>query len=537
MKAINFIQVFYGHKKHSYKIVPMKKYLLSLILFTSLKASAQIPEDVLKYSFFPQSGSARSLAIGGAMGSLGGDFSSTFVNPAGIGNYKTGEFSFSPQFFLNNNKADFRDTRLINKKNNFTFGSLGLVFGTSDSYDKKSSQAFSIGIIQTANFNNIVKYKGYNNYSSFAEQWAEEIAYSGDSINGVYNNPLYAYGSAPALHTYLVDTFRNGNDLNVKALPEFILANGNALMQEKTIDTRGGIYEIGLSYAYNKKDKWMFGVGVGIPIINYKSTTTFTESDTSTDKNNNFDHFTYTDDYSTTGAGLNLKLGVIYRPQEYIRLGLAIHTPTYLFQLRDKRSTNLETNTENYNGLATVSSNTFTEGGQPGISKYSMLTPWKVMISGSYVFREIEDVRKQKGFITADIEYTGYKHAGFYSSNEDPTEEETNYYKDLTKVIRNQYKGNFNFRLGGEVKFNIIMARLGFAYYMNPYKDPALKANKFLLSGGLGYRHKGFFIDLTYVHAFNKDVDFAYRLQDKANTYATVKNQRGAIAATFGVKF
>lgn len=77
----------------------MKKYLLSLILFASLQLSAQIPEDAIKYSFFPQTGSARSLAIGGAMGSLGGDFTSTFVNPAGIGNYKTGEFSFSPQFF------------------------------------------------------------------------------------------------------------------------------------------------------------------------------------------------------------------------------------------------------------------------------------------------------------------------------------------------------------------------------------------------------------------------------------------------------
>jgi hypothetical protein len=53
----------------------------------------------------------------------------------------------------------------------------------------------------------------------------------------------------------------------------------------------------------------------------------------------------------------------------------------------------------------------------------------------------------------------------------------------------------------------------------------------------LGYRHKGFFIDLTYVHAFNKDVDFGYRLQDKANTFATVKNQRGNIVGTLGIKF
>ncbi len=49
----------------------------------------------------------------------------------------------------------------------------------------KTSQAFSIAVMQTANFNNIVKYKGYNNYSSFAEQWAEEVSKSGDSIDGI----------------------------------------------------------------------------------------------------------------------------------------------------------------------------------------------------------------------------------------------------------------------------------------------------------------------------------------------------------------
>ena len=27
------------------------------------------------------------------------------------------------------------------------------------------------------------------------------------------------------------------------------------------------------------------------------------------------------------------------------------------------------------------------------------------MLSGSYVLREVEDVRKQKGFLTADVEY------------------------------------------------------------------------------------------------------------------------------------
>ena len=81
------------------------------------------------------------------------------------------------------------------------------------------------------------------------------------------------------------------------------------------------------------------------------------------------------------------------------------------------------------------------------------------------------------------------------------------------------------------------MIRLGFAYYGNPYKEKELKANRMLLSGGLGYRHRGFFIDLTYVHSINKDVNFPYVLEDRANTFASLRNNRGNVAATIGVKF
>jgi hypothetical protein len=58
-----------------------------------------------------------------------------------------------------------------------------------------------------------------------------------------------------------------------------------------------------------------------------------------------------------------------------------------------------------------------------------------------------------------------------------------------------------------------------------------------LVSGGVGYRNKGFFVDLTYVHSFNKDVNFPYRLADKDNTFANIKNQRGNIVASIGFKF
>ena len=58
-----------------------------------------------------------------------------------------------------------------------------------------------------------------------------------------------------------------------------------------------------------------------------------------------------------------------------------------------------------------------------------------------------------------------------------------------------------------------------------------------LLSGGLGYRNKGMFIDLTYVQGFAKDVNFPYRLADKANTFASIKETSGTLLLTVGFKF
>ena len=104
-------------------------------------------------------------------------------------------------------------------------------------------------------------------------------------------------------------------------------------------------------------------------------------------------------------------------------------------------------------------------------------------------------------------------------------------------MVKDIYKGNINLRLGGEIKFNTIMGRLGFGYYGSPYRDAPSRANKMTLSGGLGYRDKGFFADLTYVHLVSNDFDIPYRLEAKQNTFASLKQQRGNIMATVGVKF
>lgn len=502
---------------------------------------AQVPEDAIRLSWYPQNGSARSLAIGGAMGSLGGDISATYVNPAGLGFYKTREVVFTPGMFLNNLKADFRGTSTKSKENSFAFGPSGFVIGTPDKFNPRNSHAFSIAISQTANFNNVIRYNGLNNFSSFSEQFAEEFVKSGLSIDEVLNtNSDFPYTSALGLQTYLIDTVRVGNVLQVRGAPEGILDAGQALRQEMIKTSSGGIYELALGGAYNMGDKWFFGGTLGIPIMSYRSNTRYSESDTSNNNLNGFSSFTYNDNFETQGVGVNAKLGVIYRPQDYIRVGLAVHTPS-VFLLTDERTATLNTNLETPNGSAesfSESSNLFTNG-EPGAAEYQQRSAWRAILSGSYVFREIENVKKQKGFITADIEYVNHRSGRFASAgeSENVSEDEKNYYKSLNNVVKDIYKGAFNFRLGGEVKFNIIMARLGFAYYTNPYRDLGFKANRAILSGGLGYRHKGVFVDLTYAHQFSKDANFPYRLEDRANTFAATRQNLGNVMATVGFKF
>lgn len=517
----------------------MKRFLFFLPILICLGTEAQIPEDAVRYSWNPQNLSARINSIGGAMGSLAGDISTLYVNPAGIAFFNTREISFGLNWSRLNARAFYRDSTNRLTKNNLSMSPIGIIIGEGRNPNKPAGEksSFAFAFNQLVNFNNQIRLRGYNNYSSFSETFAEEFAKSGWSINEVLqsNSPL-PFTSAPALYTYLIDTVRlSDGSYQIKAAPEYLLDAGQALMQDYLQTTSGGIYELTGGFASNIKDKYYIGLSMGIPIINYKSNTTISETDTSANTDNHFASFNYEDEFQTTGAGINLRLGFIYRPKDYIRLGVALHSPNWMF-MTDKRNTYLTTELENPEQIITTSSRTFTNG-TSGKSRYIQLSPWKAVISGSYVFREVENVNKQRGFITADIEYVNHRGSRFYSKNEDPTREEKNYYKSLNKVVKGMYKGAFNFRVGGELKFSVIMARLGFAYYGNPYRDNPESANQMQITGGLGYRDKGFFLDLGYVYNVKKDFQFPYRLEDRANTYGTLKQTRGTIMATAGIKF
>ncbi|MEO9004261.1 MAG: aromatic hydrocarbon degradation protein [Ginsengibacter sp.] len=512
------------------------KYVtLFIILFTSY-SYAQEPADALRYSFLTQDGgTARSQAIGGAGGSLGGEFSSLFINPAGLGFYKTGDFAFTPQFSMKNSKSEYRATKAGDKSTNFNLGTTGVLFASPSSPGKSvKSFTFGIGINRVADFNNHVYYRGTNKTSSYSEKYLEEL------IDNKVTDPnsaaqKYPYGSSLAFNTYLIDAIFNPDSTISGYITQADPAYG--LLQENTINTTGGITDLAIGAGLNVQEKWYFGGTLSFPILRYNKDATYRESDQSGDSNNDFNYFESIESLQTTGIGVNGKFGVIFKPVEDVRLGLAAHTPTF-YSITDNYVAEVITDLEGYGGtgIKHQSSTDFPDAngqtGQPLESRYNIVTPWRVILSGTYLFHGVENVEQQRGFVTADLEYVNYKDASFKAERNDS--EGKDYYNSVNKTIKNLYASAINVRLGGELKFNTFMVRLGGAYYGNPYKNE--KSNLIKVSGGVGYRNKGFFIDLTYVQSMNKDVDYPYLLQDKANVPAYLKNNAGNIIATIGFK-
>ena len=93
----------------------MKNRFLGIFLaITTTIANAQNELDALRYSTQNLSGTARYSAMGGAFGSLGGEFSALSSNPAGIGMYQVGELTFTPSFSCFSTNA-FNSVREINQ--------------------------------------------------------------------------------------------------------------------------------------------------------------------------------------------------------------------------------------------------------------------------------------------------------------------------------------------------------------------------------------------------------------------------------------
>ncbi|MBM3432663.1 MAG: aromatic hydrocarbon degradation protein [Bacteroidetes bacterium] len=493
---------------------------------------AQDPTDALRWSWTQPNGTARQLAVGGAMGSLGGDISATFVNPAGLAFFRTGDLVLSPAFQQIRQESDFLNRKEKATRKQLSFGTSGLVLADAQTNrrGKKQVSVLSLALNRTAHFRNDILYRGLNTKSSYSQKYLEEIQGIRDA-NVVANQ--FPHGSSLAFNTYWIDTVGGGTNGNFQFKTRAPIASG--LLQENWIRQSGGITELAFALAGATDEKLYYGATVGIPFLSYEREGQFTEADAGTALNN-FDFAQVTDYLETKGVGVNIKLGVLYRPNLYWRLGLAFHTPTW-FSMKDTYRTVITTNTERYKGEQSQSSALFNNGA-PDEFQYIMSTPYRAIASASYVLRSTNDIRKQKGFLTADVEYVNHRAVQYSPDTEADNPTSTKIYlKALNQAIDQAYQGVFNFRFGGELKFNTWMVRAGAALLGNPYVDLyGEKGSKTQLSGGLGYRDRGVYIDLTYVHLAGKDIHTPYRLASGNFPMAQLRQQGAQVVLTVGMK-
>lgn len=479
-------------------------------------ASAQDFTDAMRYSYLSPQATARSMGFGGALGSIGGDFASLSVNPAGIGIYRSSEFTFTPSIKINGSNGNYLGSSASDNNSRFTFNNVGLVFtsaakGRRAERRKWKAVSFGLGVNRIADFNRNYTYRGVNNSSSGAE------AFSIDA--NLYPNDIQNLSTLAGLgyQTYLT------NFSTTDSLYEPIVPFRSGVNQQRSIKEKGGISDINISLGGNYEDKLMLGATLGIPSLYYNRVTTYTETDISGNPNNDFYNFVYNTSLTTRGSGINLKLGFIYKPTDNFRFGAAIHTPTY-FQLKDIFNQNLTTNSE---GLA----GTVRADAPESYREYNLTTPWRAVLSASYIFGRF-------GFLTADYEYVDYSSArfGFGAGYED----EENYQNNM---IKQTLKAASNVRIGAEGRVtDNFMVRLGFGYYGSPYHDESMMGSRTDVSAGVGFRQAFWYMDLAYVHSMYKMAEHPYELDYAAPVgliapTANLNNTINNVALTVGFRF
>ena len=125
----------------------MKKILLTItsLIIIHFSTFAQDEFDALRYGYSNYYGTARGLSVGNAMGSVGGDFSSLSINPAGIGIYRRGELVLSPSFQVSNNTGTYQNNTSSAGANKLALSQFGIVLTSAKKGNLYKRSAWKTG--------------------------------------------------------------------------------------------------------------------------------------------------------------------------------------------------------------------------------------------------------------------------------------------------------------------------------------------------------------------------------------------------------
>lgn len=502
----------------------------AISLLTSVTLISQNDIDAMRYSQTYFGGTSRSKAMAGSFGALGADGSCMAINPAGIGLYKKGDINLSVGLKFNNIEATHNGEVNKNFKIAANFDGLTLVGAWDSKLNTDNHHALGLSSSQTANFANNTTINGRANKSITQDMLATAYNINPANLDGGFAGMAY--------ETYIIDTMNN--------LPgkyySFVDAK-YSLNQSKSIQTSGRINEWNFNYAYGYKDKLYVGASIGVPSVNYNYNSIYTETDDKDsmriyEKNGQtystynydvkaylstngklvggFKSLSYQETYKTTGSGVNLKIGAIYRAAPFLRVGAAFHSPTFytLSDTYDYKMNSAFDNGETY-------SSKFPENG--GKFNYSVITPMKLIGSIAYLHKKI-------AAINIDYEVINYNQASLQASKGELV------FADVNKTIRTKYTKSANLKIGAELNLKPVFIRAGYAAYGSPFEQ-TFNGNfvKTFYTGGIGFRQDKWYFDVSVTKSLQNENYYMYNANyvDKSS----LKNNGTTIAVTVGSKF
>ncbi len=493
----------------------MKK-LLNIILVMALfiPAMGQNTDDALRYSQIFYNGTARFMSMGGAFTALGADLSSLSQNPAGIGVYRSSEISVTPQLDYIKTSASYNGTISTDYLDRFNLGQAGFVSSVYGGGSKSGLISFNFGYSfnKTNNLNQSIIIQGVNQESSMADYWA-------DNSEGVFYKDLSG-AEGIVYDAWVMDTITGSGGYSYGTVFSNYGDNPPSVYGQnlrRLISYDGFTGEHAISFGGNYSDKIYFGATFGISQLEYDNHFEHLES---TDKllASGFKDFNYVDHYEHNGVGFGFKLGMIAKPVEALRIGVAFHSPTwytideYFWQSISSR----------FSGNESYDYST-----DPLRYEFALATPYRILTGVALQVKKI-------AIISADYEYANYGNARFSQTGDGYN------YTEKNNLIKSSLQSVSNFRLGGELRLNKLYLRSGYGYYGKPYKSTEDNAelDYRTISGGIGFREKNVSLDFGYT---NYKYSQAYFLYPDGFGYdaaeANLSTVKNVFSLTLGFKF
>lgn len=504
-------------------------------LMLAMAVNAQNAYDAERVLGSDLNGTARFVGMGGAMSALGGDISVMGTNPAGIGIFRSNDFSASFGFNSTSTESSFNRTGMKEDKTRASFDQIGFVY-THKIGNNTSLRYVNFGFNyhKSKNFNRLFSAGGQLDGLSQSWQLAQEMSNAGAASSSSFDNILDAQNPYREYWNKYPVLGMMGATTGVVDLVDGKMWGWDGYSNNFYSEERGGINQYDFNVSFNIEDRVYIGATLGIYDVNYDRYTSYTE-----DLNNDYGEenggYTLDNYYGLEGTGVDLKLGVIVRPVEDFpfRLGLAVHTPTW-YELTESYNATLSSDILAYESPYSQTLSDYLDYSYLSYD-YRMITPWKFNVSAGTTLG---------GLVAVGAEY---EYADYGSSK---LEDVDGYELGDQWSVEEYLKGVHTFRVGMEARLAPqFSVRAGYNYTSAVFTDDAYNAlasyrtstdfnnikDKNTLTFGLGYRGSVVYADLAYKYDAYKSDFYAF---DDIDLPATkVDNNRHQVVFTLGARF